>query len=350
MSLEFDLRLPRRDFVLDLQGSFESATVGIFGPSGAGKTSLFGLLAGLEQPSEGRIVLNGRVLADTKKDIFIPASKRRIGVVFQEKLLFPHMTVLENLCFGIGYSSSRKVSLERVVELLDLSSLLSSMPADISGGEQQRVAVGRALLTSPELLLLDEPFNAVDNSLRSVILPYIRRLRDELKIPMLVISHDLPDIQRLTDQVYLVDKGRCAGYGRVFDLFGKGGFSEKGHELVNVLKLSDPQARGDGLYGCRVSGAPGVHIKSPVAVPGEFSLVIHPHEIALASRKIDGISIQNQLCGRIERFVEKERGVYCMIDAGVKLAAELTSAAVKEMKLEEGLDVVCLFKAHALSR
>ncbi|MBN2618088.1 MAG: ATP-binding cassette domain-containing protein, partial [Spirochaetales bacterium] len=210
----------RRDFIIDLEGSFNSNIVGIYGDSGAGKSTLFSMITGLEKPDRGRIVLNDRVLVDTQKNIYIPPHKRNIGMVFQEKLLFPHLSIKENLIFGQKYAFVKKVNFEQVVEFLNIGHLLKSFPGNISGGEQQRVAIGRALLTSPELLLLDEPFNAVDERLRKQILPYIKNISTEFNIPILLISHDLPDIQKLTNTIYIVDKGECCGYGEIVNSKG----------------------------------------------------------------------------------------------------------------------------------
>lgn len=220
MNLEFNVQLKRRDFIIDLEGSFNSNIVGIYGDSGAGKSTLFSMITGLEKPDRGRIVLNDRVLVDTQKNIYIPPHKRNIGMVFQEKLLFPHLSIKENLIFGQKYAFVKKVNFEQVVEFLNIGHLLKSFPGNISGGEQQRVAIGRALLTSPELLLLDEPFNAVDERLRKQILPYIKNISTEFNIPVLLISHDLPDIQKLTNTIYIVDKGECCGYGEIVNSKG----------------------------------------------------------------------------------------------------------------------------------
>lgn len=215
MSIDFNLKLPRRDFDLDLTGSFNNGITGIFGPSGAGKTTFFNLLAGIETPEEGAVSLNGRVLTDTAQMISVPIHKRQIGVVFQDKLLFPHLSVKKNLLFGVPFTKSKKISFDEVVDFLNLSSILNSKPRDISGGEQQRTAIGRALLTSPELLLFDEPFNAVDYSLRATILPYIKRLNEMMDIPILVISHDLSDLQCLTNQVYSISRGKEQSTGDI---------------------------------------------------------------------------------------------------------------------------------------
>lgn len=222
MSLEYNIFLPRRDFDLELKGCFDKGITGIYGPSGAGKTSFFNVLAGLERPRKGSVSLNGRVLTDCAKKIHIPVHKRRIGVVFQEKLLFPHLSVKDNLLFGLPYVKDKKVDFEEAVELLDLSAVLEAKPHEISGGEQQRTAMGRAILTSPDLLLLDEPFNAVDYCRRTSILSYIKRLERALSIPLLIISHDLTDLQSLTGRVSLIHKGKEEGCGDIFEYLKSG--------------------------------------------------------------------------------------------------------------------------------
>jgi molybdate transport system ATP-binding protein len=215
MALDFNLFLPLREFDLDISGRFESGITGIYGPSGAGKTTFFNLISGLEKPEKGFVSLNKRVLTDSDKNLFVPTHKRKIGVVFQEKYLFPHLSVKENLTFGLPYVKNKKISLDDVVDLFNLKMLLKSKPHEISGGEQQRTAMGRAILTSPELLLFDEPFNAVDYTLRATILPYIKKLKDVLDIPVLVISHDLSDLQSLTSQIYFMSRGKEQGFGDI---------------------------------------------------------------------------------------------------------------------------------------
>jgi len=219
MVLEFDIKHSRRDFLMSLSGCFTSGITGIYGPSGAGKTSFFDLISGLENPDEGYILLGGKILADRKQNLFLPPGKRKLGVVFQDKLLFPHLTVKKNLSFGLPYAGSKTLSVSQVAEWLDLTKIMNSFPHQISGGEQQRTAVGRALLCGPDLLLLDEPFNAVDSSRRDVILPYLKNLHREMKIPMLIISHDLPDLERLADEIYFMDEGRFTGSERVGTVF-----------------------------------------------------------------------------------------------------------------------------------
>jgi len=349
MSLSFDIELPRRNFLLQLKADFGDQTIGVFGPSGAGKTSLFSLLAGLERPSAGNIALNGKIITDTEKQIFLPPNKRKIGVVFQEKLLFPHLSIKENILFGERYVKEKRIRFGDVVELLELSPLLNSMPNGVSGGEQQRAAIARALLTSPEMLLLDEPFNAVDTNLRKTMLPYLRRLRDELKIPLLVISHDLPDIQRLTNMVYLIEQGRCVGFGEIINLINSGTAVTGEQGVVNTLNLIEPEKIDEGLFQCKIEGLDnGTVIRTPFAPADSFTMTIHPEEIALSITPVPNISIQNQLRGTVLNLIKKEHSHYCIIDAGVPLIAKITADSQKRLGITVGTELYCLFKAHSL--
>jgi molybdate transport system ATP-binding protein len=349
MSLEFDLELPRRDFLLKIDGRFDGGITGIFGHSGAGKTSFFHMICGLEKPRCGSIGLNGQTLTDSIRKIHVPVHKRRIGVVFQDKRLFPHMTVRENLLFGTKYRKEQRIALSEAVDLLDLASLLDSYPREISGGEEQRTAIGRALLASPELLLLDEPFTGVDNSRRITMLPYLKRLRDHLKIPLLVISHDLPDIQKLTSTVFMMEKGRCSGYGEISDLLDSRGEILSRSGMVNAFRISGSEEISPGLYDCAVKGSPRVRLKVPFLAEGGSTLILPPREISLSRSRIENITIQNQIPGRIIRMYPVGNRLFCRIEGDLTLTAEITREGSEELKLKEGEEVWCLFKAHGLS-
>jgi molybdate transport system ATP-binding protein len=208
MSLDFDLKLKRREFELSLRGSFCDSAVGVCGPSGSGKTTLLLMLAGLLRPDEGWIRFNGKVLYHSDSRINIPPHKRQMGVVFQDKLLFPHLSIRDNLLFGLRYVKNPRLSLDFVVDLLELSNLLDVKPHMISGGEAQRAALGRALMTSPKLLLLDEPFNALDSQLKEKIFPSLIKLKKEVGIPLVLISHEPAEIQALSDVIYPIREGR----------------------------------------------------------------------------------------------------------------------------------------------
>jgi molybdate transport system ATP-binding protein len=196
---------------------FEAAggATALFGPSGAGKTTIVNMIAGLVTPDRGRIALDGDVLFDSHGRIDVPAHRRRIGYVFQESRLFPHRTVARNLDYGRWMRGLPRdeAERERIVALLDIGTLLTRRPRNLSGGERQRVAIGRALLARPRLLLLDEPLASLDRPRKLEILPYLARLRDEAKVPMIYVSHQAGEIQRLASQVVRIEDGRVAGVG-----------------------------------------------------------------------------------------------------------------------------------------
>ena len=207
-----------------LEASFESQgrVTGLFGASGAGKTSLVNMIAGLTRPDRGTIAIDDETLEDTAKGIHVPAHRRRIGYVFQDARLFPHLSVAANLDYGrrMNRLSEDPAQTKRVTELLDIGHLLDRRPGKLSGGERQRVALGRALLSKPRLLLLDEPLGSLDEGRRAEILPYLVRLRDEARIPMVYVSHDPAELRQLATQIVLLKGGRVTSVGGVKVLSG----------------------------------------------------------------------------------------------------------------------------------
>jgi molybdate transport system ATP-binding protein len=207
-----------------LQASFESEgrVTGLFGASGSGKTSLVNMIAGLLRPDRGTIAIDGETLDDVAAGIHIPAHRRRIGYVFQDARLFPHLDVTQNLDYGrrMNRLDDDPAQRKRVTDLLDIGHLLDRRPGKLSGGERQRVALGRALLSKPRLLLLDEPLGALDESRRAEILPYLVRLRDEARIPMVYVSHDAAEMRQLATQIVLLQGGRVTALGGVKVLSG----------------------------------------------------------------------------------------------------------------------------------
>ncbi len=207
-----------------LQASFESEgrVTGLFGASGAGKTSLVNMIAGLLRPDRGTITIDGETLDDVAAGVHIPAYRRRIGYVFQDARLFPHLDVTQNLDYGrrMNRLDDDPAQRKRVTDLLDIGHLLDRRPGKLSGGERQRVALGRALLSKPRLLLLDEPLGALDEGRRAEILPYLVRLRDEARIPMVYVSHDAAEMRQLATQIVLLQGGRVTALGGVKVLSG----------------------------------------------------------------------------------------------------------------------------------
>ena len=211
--IEVDIELVQGSFVLTAAIRIEARTAALFGPSGAGKTTILDAIAGLRTPRRGSIAIGGRVLFSSGQGVNLPPHQRHVGYVPQDVALFPHMDVRRNLLYGRHAGASP--SFERVVGMLEIDRLLDRRVTDLSGGERQRVAVGRALMSGPSLLLLDEPLAAVDVPLRRRILPYLQRVRDELRIPIVYVSHDRDEVAELAEVVVLIDAGKIIAVDEV---------------------------------------------------------------------------------------------------------------------------------------
>jgi molybdate transport system ATP-binding protein len=215
--LRVDIEKRLGEFTLQAAFESEGRVTGLFGASGSGKTSLVNMIAGLLVPDRGRIVIDGETVDDVDKRVHVPAHRRRIGYVFQDARLFPHLDVRQNLDYGrrMNHLDDDPAQLKRITDLLDIGNLLDRRPGKLSGGERQRVALGRALLSKPRLLLLDEPLGALDEGRRAEILPYLVRLRDEARIPMVYVSHDAAEMRQLATQIVLLKRGQVSSFGGV---------------------------------------------------------------------------------------------------------------------------------------
>ena len=218
--LTFDAEKKLGDFTVAARFESRGGATALFGPSGAGKTSMANMIAGLVTPDRGRIALDDDVLFDASTSINVPAHRRRIGYVFQEGRLFPHLTVAQNLDYGrwMGGVPKDVAERERVIALLDLGTLLKRRPGKLSGGERQRVAVGRALLMKPRLLIFDEPLASLDAARKAEILPYLVRLRDEAGVPMIYVSHQADEVKSIATAVVRIAGGQVVGVGGVEQL------------------------------------------------------------------------------------------------------------------------------------
>jgi molybdate transport system ATP-binding protein len=220
--LRVDVAKKLGEFSLAAAFTSEGRVTGLFGESGAGKTSLINMIAGLLRPDRGTIAIDGEMLDDTAARIHVPAYRRRIGYVFQEARLFPHLDVLQNLDYGrrMNRLAEDPAQRRRIIELLDIGNLLDRRPGKLSGGERQRIALGRALLAKPRLLLLDEPLGALDEERKLEILPYLVRLRDEANVPMVYVSHDAAELRQLATQIVMLRRGKVTSFGGVKVLTG----------------------------------------------------------------------------------------------------------------------------------
>jgi len=213
--LRVDVSKQLGEFVIEAAFASEGRVTGLFGASGAGKTSLINMIAGLLKPDRGTVAIDGDILDDTATRAHIPAHRRRIGYVFQDARLFPHLDVGQNLDYGrrMNRLAPDAANQARVIDLLDIGTLLDRRPGQLSGGERQRVALGRALLAQPRLLLLDEPLGSLDDERKAEILPYLVRLRDEANVPMVYVSHDADEMRQLATQIVMLKRGRVTAFG-----------------------------------------------------------------------------------------------------------------------------------------
>jgi molybdate transport system ATP-binding protein len=305
MHLAVDINLRQGAFTLNAELDCWSSALGIFGPSGSGKSTLIRTIAGLTKPDNGYIELNGDVLFDSSTGVWMPPHLRGIGVVFQDARLFPHWPTEKNLRAGCADAeSSGLFSFDHIIKLLELRPLLERSVQNLSGGEKQRVALGRALLAHPRLLLMDEPVSGLDAGLKEQILPFLARVHRELHLPCIMVSHYLPEILQLTDRLILMKNGKICGQGTLDGLVAQ-------REAFEMLRRS-------GLM-------------SPVTVQINGKAVqagVRPDEVMLANHPVEGISARHRKQGTVTRLIDHGSTVLCLIDSGEdRLMADITPSA-----------------------
>lgn len=355
--IEVDVAQRLGEFELEVAFKAEAPIVGLFGRSGAGKTSLVNALAGVARPRRGRIVVNGDTLFDSDRGVDLPPERRRLGYVFQDGLLFPHLHVEANLLYGLhrAPAAARVVEPARVIELLGLGGLLQRFPDALSGGEKQRVAIGRALLAQPRLLLMDEPLASLDVARRDEVLRYVELLRDDLGIPIVYVSHSVAEITRLADTVVLLSEGKAIAVGNVDAVMGRPdlrpqtGRYEGGSVIDTVVAAHD---LAYGLTTLRFDGGELV-VPSVEALLGERVRVrIRARDVSLAVARPAGVSIVNILPGTLVAIAD-EGGPIVEVQVRIgaaSLVARITKRSRVELGLTDGQHVYALVKAVSFDR
>lgn len=343
------------DFRVDT--AFASPGVGVtalFGRSGAGKTSVVNMVAGLVRPDRGYIKVNGRVLFDSEKGIHAPPEKRRMGYIFQDGRLFPHLSVKSNLTFGMRLTpeAERRVDFEAVVELLGIVHLLDRRPARLSGGEKQRVAIGRALLTTPSLLLMDEPLASLDRKRKAEVLPFLSLLCSEFAIPILYVSHSIEEILNLADRIVLMDEGRVIASGPIEELMNRSGLRHLiGAEDLGTVLATMVEDHEDGLTRLRFPGGVLWVPKVDASHGSRVKVLIAARNVAIALQRPRETSVQNIFRGRVQG-IDGSPGelVDVRMDIGCPLFARITPRALHALDLYPGKAVFAMVKSVAVSR
>jgi molybdate transport system ATP-binding protein len=354
MTLKVIAKKQRGGFTLD--ASFEVPTPGVvalFGRSGSGKSTLVNVIAGLLRPDRGVVGLNENTLLDTARHIDVPPERRRIGYVFQEARLFPHLGVAGNLHYAQRRATAKPfVTLERVVDLLDLSSLMDRKTQQLSGGERQRVAIGRALLTQPALLLLDEPLASLDASRREEVLPYLEILRDQLAIPMVYVSHNFDEALRLATHLVLMESGKTTAQGEIGEMsLNPSVRAIIGADAVGaIVEGSVLGADAGGLTLVRVGEAELKINTDVLAVGTKLRVQLLARDLIIAAEAPRRLSVRNTLRGTVKSIADDaDDSDLIRIDIGGAIVmARVTKAATRDLGLAPGLTVWVLVKAVSL--
>jgi molybdate transport system ATP-binding protein len=332
----------------------------LFGKSGSGKTSVINMIAGLVEPDRGHVSVNGIALYDSEARVDVPVAYRRLGYVFQDSLLFPHMTVLKNLTYG-SRNGAGSITLDHVTALLGIDHLLDRRPGTLSGGEKQRVAIGRAFLASPRLVLMDEPLASLDTDRREEILPFIESLRDDLGLPILYVSHNIDEIIRLADTLVLMNDGKVAAAGPVeslmsrFDLAPLTGPDTAGTVLPAVVERHDDTF---DLTELKVPGGTLIVPRLKAALGARLRARIRARDVSLALEKPQDISVLNGFSGVIlEMSAAAGPQVDVLIDTGygsgdetARLWARITRRSAHDLALMPGKEVHALVKSVSFDR
>lgn len=355
MTLEVDVALSRPPF--ELAASFRTGpgVTALFGRSGSGKTTLVNMVAGLVRPDRGRILVDGRALFDSAARIDLPSHRRRVGYVFQESRLFPHLTVRQNLLYGSWFrgQSFRLGSIDQIVELLGIGDLLMRRPATLSGGEKQRVSIGRAVLSDPAMLLMDEPLASLDEARKGEILPYLERLRDQLDLPILYVSHSVPEVVRLASTMIVLSAGKVLASGPVEEVMGRPELFPAAGRYEAGSVLDARVVAHDAEFGLTELETAGGMLRVPRldnAVGSRLRVLIRARDVMIATERPHQISALNILAGRIVALQDDGRPIgEATIAVGEgAIRARITRRSMSQLGLVPGREVFAVVKTVAI--
>lgn len=354
--LDVDVSVRLGTFALKAAFRSDAPIVALFGRSGSGKSTLVNAIAGIVHPERGRIVIGDRALYDSERGIDLAPEKRRVGCVFQDSLLFPHLDVRANLAYGerLTPAAERFVDHERILALLGIAGLLDRRPTNLSGGEKQRVAIGRALLASPRILLLDEPLASLDGARKGEILAYIEVLRDELRLPMVYVSHAIEEVTRLADRVVVIADGAVVAEGSTADALSRHDGTLTGRSEEGVVIEAQVASHEPAFELTTLTFAGGRLIVPNIdALPGETVRArVRARDVSLALGRPDRLSIQNvfeasvvSVGGEFGAIVDVELRV-----GATPLTARITRKAASQLGIAPGMKVHALVKAVSIDR
>ncbi len=352
LSVHVSQQLPNLD--LDVTFDAPPGVTVLFGRSGSGKTTVVNAVAGLMKPAAGRVAVGDWVLFDTQQDFWLPPHRRRLGYIFQEGRLFPHLTVRQNLAYGRWFApkNARRESQSNVVEMLGIGHLLDRRPALLSGGEKQRVAIGRALLASPRLILADEPLAALDDARKAEILPYFERLRDEVSIPILYVTHSAAEVARLATSVVALQDGKVARHGPAAEVLSDPAVAPAGVRAVGaVLQARVIAHHTDGLTELDAGGDRLFLPQVPHRVGESLRVRIAAQEVILSKGKPEGLSALNVLEGRVTgiRAGEGPGAIVSVRCRAGTILARVTRRSAAALGLAEGAECHAVIKTVAIA-
>ena len=353
--VDVDIEQRRGEFALAVRFVVDAPIVGLFGASGAGKTSVVNAIAGIGKPDRGSISINGTMLFDSVRGIDIPPERRRIGYVFQDALLFPHLDVQRNLLYGqkLCPAVDRFIEPARIVGLLGLDRLLRRAPMTLSGGERQRVAIGRALLAQPRILLMDEPLVALDAARKDEVLEYIERLRDDVRIPIVYVTHSRSEIARLADAVVVLTHGRCTAVGDAESILNDAAMvaaTDRYDDAVMIEARVVAHDSSDRLTTLDFDGGQLIVPQLDALPRDRVRVRIRARDVSLAIARPSGISTLNVLPGIVTQIGPRV-GASVDVDiavGSVTIKARVTQRSLRELRIDQGRPVHALVKAVSL--